>query len=1065
MGETIRTMQGSRHPADEGEVRSQTRARVLRGDEGGDEETSMTSRLLEDVSPRGRGRFSDYRPPRGHGGIGDSPRGRGRGRGGSKLSKDASLSDLLFQERPLLRPIVFVPSVHTKTLFQEEEEILQAIVEEVGEYFGVIILQNMLMNERMTGEEEQSHVPTADRVFRVFSGGNIPRMPSISDDEGDEDALEEIDFNDMAKLMETPTRSFKNEVDVVEERFLGIRLGTNPAHEIPQPTEATNVDALSVDSQTTISDHPSAEVAEPASIVIDDNDISTSRGPESSLIAFNHGTTPSSQEPVPETQQETISQEQPIAPVTVDSNVTAPSRVLLTKVQEEATPSQETTGFYIDTSPSHVHPSPTPDLGVRDKSSKIVVDIQDSDVPSIESTSSFIVEETTVTIDSTPIEVPAPATSPVAPKEFDGFYIDTQPSHVDAPHRGRPEILEDDEEEIIVYVAPHPGRASPTPATSYSAPFLPSTSILTGTTSLASTSQWADPPSTNTVSGSIPTSTPPIHPRAQAQAPSFESVSFSFTPTPKKGRDYRKRSKAKTLIKQRRQEAHATRRRMEQHMLFGSFGAMMEEANLRGMSSRELDSQWDERRRGDSDVDWGDEEGEDGNGALGVAEGMDLDPDLEVDIDTMKRFAKSMSAEGTRFVTMDDIADGEMMRMEDDGNDRQDVGSSGEDEEDETTDDAKEVDDIVNAEEKLLIAEPGDVEMEVESDEDDSDESETSPRTSFQAKLERLRNHTNAKGKKRAAVQEDFDEESDGDDEADYFNRADEDEDFIEQIQMYLEENQDTILGRDRKARNQLFRAVRNGAFEDLDDFKPARKSKDKYKDLPPELQEQWQMDRDKKADHKRLRALKRLELAADPLAPKKGGSKGRKAMLAAAKLDPTITVLPNRVIDMTTLVQQIRRFVGDVGGPVSMSLPPTTKETRAKIHEMARAFNLKSGSKGKGDARYTTLMKTSKSGIFVDEQKVAKIVRRSGGGGGGRGEFMGSNSRGGRGGAQIAPRHKEGEEVGKAAPKIGQSNIGFQMLALMGWTEGQSIGMAGGLDAPLTAVIKTTKLGLGATR
>lgn len=36
-------------------------------------------------------------------------------------------------------------------------------------------------------------------------------------------------------------------------------------------------------------------------------------------------------------------------------------------------------------------------------------------------------------------------------------------------------------------------------------------------------------------------------------------------------------------------------------------------------------------------------------------------------------------------------------------------------------------------------------------------------------------------------------------------------------------------------------------------------------------------------------------------------------------------------------------------------------------------------------------------------------------------------------------------------------------MLASMGWSDGGTIGFSGGLDAPLTAVIKKTKLGLGA--
>lgn len=39
---------------------------------------------------------------------------------------------------------------------------------------------------------------------------------------------------------------------------------------------------------------------------------------------------------------------------------------------------------------------------------------------------------------------------------------------------------------------------------------------------------------------------------------------------------------------------------------------------------------------------------------------------------------------------------------------------------------------------------------------------------------------------------------------------------------MMLEENEAILTGRDRKARNKLFRAVRDGAFDDMDDFKPA---------------------------------------------------------------------------------------------------------------------------------------------------------------------------------------------------------------------------------------------------
>ena len=35
-------------------------------------------------------------------------------------------------------------------------------------------------------------------------------------------------------------------------------------------------------------------------------------------------------------------------------------------------------------------------------------------------------------------------------------------------------------------------------------------------------------------------------------------------------------------------------------------------------------------------------------------------------------------------------------------------------------------------------------------------------------------------------------------------------------------------------------------------------------------------------------------------------------------------------------------------------------------------------------------------------------------------------------------------------------------ILASMGWSDGAPIGLSGGLEGPITAVIKKTKLGLG---
>ena len=254
----------------------------------------------------------------------------------------------------------------------------------------------------------------------------------------------------------------------------------------------------------------------------------------------------------------------------------------------------------------------------------------------------------------------------------------------------------------------------------------------------------------------------------------------------------------------------------------------------------------------------------------------------------------------------------------------------------------------------------------------------------------------------------------------------------------------------------------------------PVERGKDK--DIPPELYEQWEKDRQKKAENKRKRNEERLRIAADPLAQHKGGKKGRKAMIRASKL---MTEAQQELdfsssgrgspagfgseFDIPGLIQKIRAYVSDLGNRGQMTLPPMDKTLRKQVHEIAAAFGLKSQSKGEGSGRYMTLSKTTRTGIRIDEAKIGRIMRSRGKYGYTRPGNPGFREKGkGRAGP---PKHREGDEVGKEAPKIGETNIGFQLLTKFGWMEGDRIGVSGGLDAPLTAIIKNTKLGLGATR
>ena len=144
-------------------------------------------------------------------------------------------------------------------------------------------------------------------------------------------------------------------------------------------------------------------------------------------------------------------------------------------------------------------------------------------------------------------------------------------------------------------------------------------------------------------------------------------------------------------------------------------------------------------------------------------------------------------------------------------------------------------------------------------------------------------------------------------------------------------------------------------------------RKKDKF--IPEELRDQWERDRAKKAERKRLRELERIAAAVDPCRTRKGGKKARKAKLAAASAT---------FVSLETIVGYMKRFVADIGGARTLPLPPMNRKMRKSVHELAHAFKLESNSKGNGAGRFTTLKKTALSGVNVDEKKIAQILRKS---------------------------------------------------------------------------------------
>ena len=171
-------------------------------------------------------------------------------------------------------------------------------------------------------------------------------------------------------------------------------------------------------------------------------------------------------------------------------------------------------------------------------------------------------------------------------------------------------------------------------------------------------------------------------------------------------------------------------------------------------------------------------------------------------------------------------------------------------------------------------------------------------------------------------------------------------------------------------------------------------------KGVPVDLQDQWERDRLKKAERRRIREEQRKQGLLTKKTKKKDKENGQS-------------------LDLESVEAIMRDLVYD-RSRTSVALPPLPKEIREQVHRMAIAFGLKSKSEGsKNKARKVMIIsRFGKTGPRIDEFKVSKILRRPRPGGGGRG-----------GHSRVA----EGEVIGHKAAKISEDNIGYRLLAQMG--------------------------------
>lgn len=147
------------------------------------------------------------------------------------------------------------------------------------------------------------------------------------------------------------------------------------------------------------------------------------------------------------------------------------------------------------------------------------------------------------------------------------------------------------------------------------------------------------------------------------------------------------------------------------------------------------------------------------------------------------------------------------------------------------------------------------------------------------------------------------------------------------------------------------------------------------------------------------------------------------------------------------------------------------TKHRRKAIHELANVANLKSQSRGNGPARFTMLLKTSRTPGYT-HKTTSKLDSLLSGRKLNRRLFQswGSDAtkptkpKAKRGAVGGAVSYMDGDVVGASAPEIGVENRGRAMLEKMGWSSGTALGASNnkGILQPVAHVVKTSRAGLG---
>ncbi|KAE9988202.1 hypothetical protein EG328_000158 [Venturia inaequalis] len=255
------------------------------------------------------------------------------------------------------------------------------------------------------------------------------------------------------------------------------------------------------------------------------------------------------------------------------------------------------------------------------------------------------------------------------------------------------------------------------------------------------------------------------------------------------------------------------------------------------------------------------------------------------------------------------------------------------------------------------------------------------------------------------------------------------------------------------------------GGFDIMNFDRPSLRTKNKGKraqlsvdlsdsDLQETLESSWQHDREKKRARKAEREILRMQ-----------GLLGRKK-----KGKANLSDVYQEGMSTGDLMEVFRAFLES--DAQEQALPPMDKIRRKKVHELAKAFEMSSKSKGTKQNRFPLLIKTQRTqkwdaSLFYARSKDmnagyfprldAQLRSKTPG-------SRGSRRSAGGGGNAPGTKYRDGDIVGAAAPELGVGNRGHAMLMKLGWAQGDALGAVDnkGILQPISHVVKNSKAGLG---